>query len=347
MRDSVSTTRAVGGEPRWKVLLKQGVKYCLPWAVTIWLVWWMFSKVNISEVWHIVVTRCNFWWLLAMMLFTVLSLVVRGFRWEMQLAQAGCQPAPKMVGPMAIFGAYGLNLVFPRLGEAWRCLYVSRRQKAPFMVVVGTDFGDRAADLMCVVVTIFMALLLCPAEMTNFTTHYRVGEEIHHLLTSGWLWGVIGGVVAGLWLLIKFGSSHAWVRALAQGLKNTWFGFVALFKIRPLGRFLWLTLGIWVCYFLQTYLCFWAFPFTEVLFAQSGTAFALLPGLLCLVFGSCSTIIPSNGGLGPWTIAVAFALELYGVSMADAMAFALTVWVSQAAILVCCGVFAAFYTRKL
>lgn len=331
--------------PVWKRVLRWVVKYCLPWGVTVWMVWWMCSKVNLGQVWDIVAHRCNFWWLALMMVFTVLSLVVRGFRWEMQLRQAGCEPAPPMVGPMAIFGAYALNLLFPRLGEAWRCLYISKRQKAPFMVVVGTDFGDRAADLMCVVVTIVLALWLCPWQMADFTSRYKLGADIRDVFSSPWLWGGLLVMVVGTKLLLHYGGSHKWVQSLARGLHNIWHGFVALFRIRPLGKFLWLTLGIWTCYYLQTYVSFFAFPFTQEMVSHSATGIGLLPGLLALVFGSCSTIIPSNGGLGPWTIAIAYSLQLFGVDMTDAMAYALTVWVMQAVTYIAMGICAAFYTR--
>lgn len=343
---SLSTAgSAAEARPRWKRVLSWLIRYVLPWGITAWLLVWFFGRVDFHEVMAIIRRGCNFWWIGAMMLLTAVGLVIRGVRWDMQLMQVGVPRMPVIVDSCALFGAYALNLVFPRLGEAWRCLYVSKRQHCPFMVVVGTDFGDRTADLICVAFTLVLAAILTPVQMHRFFEHYGVGRAVAHLFSSLWFWCSLTAVVGGIWCVLHFLKGRPWVESLRTGLRRVWAGFVALFKVRPVGLYLWLTLGIWVCYFLQTYVCFFAFSFTEPLISEPGTAYGLLPGLVCLVFGSCSTIIPSNGGLGPWTIAIAFSLELFGLRPVDAAAFALMVWGMQSLMLVALGIFAAFYTR--
>ena len=110
--------------------------------------------------------------------------------------------------------------------------------------------------------------------------------------------------------------------------------------MKGIGLYLVLTIGIWTCYYLETYVCFYAFPFTRELLASH---WGLVPGLVVFVFGSCSMIVPSNGGLGPWNIAVMFALTLLGVSQSDGAAYSLVCWSFQSATLVGCGIFSAFY----
>lgn len=63
---------------------------------------------------------------------------------------------------VSIFGAYSLNIVFPRLGEVWRCVYISRSERVPLSTVVGTDIGDRGSD--AVVVASLTALCLVVAH---------------------------------------------------------------------------------------------------------------------------------------------------------------------------------------
>lgn len=346
MKPQTSATIPQKPESRFHKTVSWVLRYCLPWAITVGLLIWFFQKVNLHDVMQIIRRGCNFWWIASMMLATTLGLVIRGVRWDMQLRQAGAPPMPIMEDSCAIFGAYALNLVFPRLGEAWRCLFVSRRQKVPFMTVVGTDIGDRTADAICVVVTIIMALTLCSGQMKLFFSHYAIGRSLNDVFSSPWLWIVLAVLIGGFWLILHFWKDKKWVQKLSQQLHHVWYGFVALFKVKPLGLYLWLTLGIWLCYFLETYLCFFAFPFTDVLVKTPGTAWGLAPGLICLVFGSCSTIIPSNGGLGPWTIATAYALELYGIAPTDAAAYALVVWGMQSVMLIALGIFTAFYTRE-
>lgn len=126
-------------------------------------------------------------------------------------------------------------------------------------------------------------------------------------------------------------------------MKNVWNGFKVLFTMKGIGTYVVLTLGIWTCYFLETYVCFYAFPFTRALIDDPGTAYGLIPGLVVFVFGSFSMAVPSNGGLGPWNIAVMFALSIYGIGNTEGAAFSMVMWSFQAAMLVMLGIFSAVY----
>lgn len=88
---------------------------------------------------------------------------------------------------------------------------------------------------------------------------------------------------------------------------------------------------------------FQAFPFTRALVEEPGSAYGLIPGLVVFVFGSYSMAIPSNGGLGPWNLAVMFALSLYGINDTEGAAFAMVMWSFQAVWLVVQGLFSAGY----
>ena len=118
---------------------------------------------------------------------------------------------------------------------------------------------------------------------------------------------------------------------------------MVLFHMKGTGMYIVLTFGIWICYFLDTYLCFFAFPFTRQLITGHGYYWGLIPGLVVFVFGSCSMGVPSNGGLGPWNIAVMFALSLFGISDSDGAAYSIVCWSFQTAVLIASGIFSAFY----
>ena len=202
---------------RWAGVRKyavRGIEYLFPVAISVVLVVWLFHKVNFHDVMHVVRTECNVWYLVLMMAITTLSHISRGIRWGIQLRGAGVPSMPVLRECVSIFGAYALNLVFPRLGEAWRCVYVSKRERVPLSTVVGTE---------------------------------------------------------------------------------------------------------------------------------PGTCFGLIPGLVVFVFGSFSMAVPSNGGLGPWNVAVMYALSLYGISDTQGTAFSLVMWSMQAAWLVVQGIFSAAY----
>ena len=76
---------------------------------------------------------------------------------------------------------------------------------------------------------------------------------------------------------------------------------------------------------------------------QPGMAWGLLPALISFVFSSMSMLIPSNGGLGPWNLAVMFALSLFGISDTDGTAFSMLLWSTEAMTLIALGLFTAAY----
>ena len=91
------------------------------------------------------------------------------------------------------------------------------------------------------------------------------------------------------------------------------------------------TVGIWFCYFMQFYLCFFYFGFCSDL--------TLLAGLLLFVAGSIAVVVPTPNGMGPWHFAVISIMVLYGVSSTDAEVFALIVHSTQTLLVALLGIY--------
>lgn len=321
----------------------KALKVVVSLGVSAGLIVWLFHKVNIHQVIAIIRDGVDYRYLFVMMFLTMLSHVIRGIRWGIQLRAAGIPRIPVMAESVSIFGAYALNLLFPFLGEAWRCVYISRRENCKLSTVVGTDLGDRASDGVMIVLVVILTTFLARGAIDRFLERYPLGEEIDRVMTHGTLWVGIATVVALLvaadYLLRRTGV----VKRINAGIYRMWDGFRVLFHMKGIGMYIVLTFGIWTCYFLQTYVCFFAFPFTRELITGHGYFLGLIPGLVVFVFGSCSMGVPSNGGLGPWNIAVMFALSLFGIDDADGTAYSIVCWSFQTIMLIACGVFSAFY----
>ncbi|WP_295727702.1 lysylphosphatidylglycerol synthase transmembrane domain-containing protein [uncultured Muribaculum sp.] len=319
------------------------LKVVVPLGISVVLVVWLFHKVDIARVEAIIRDGVDYRFIVAMMLVTMFSHMIRGIRWGIQLRAAGIPRMPVVAEYVSIFGAYALNLVFPFLGEGWRCVYVARRQQCRLSTVVGTDLGDRASDGVVIGLLIVLTLFVAHPSIDRFIDRYPIGEALDRYATDGLLWVCIVGVVALLavcgWI---FRRTRA-VQGMLASVRRMWSGFAVLFHMKGIGLYLILTMGIWICYFSETYLCFYAFPFTRALIEQPGSCLGLVPGLVVFVFGSCSMIVPSNGGLGPWNIAVMFALTLFGVSDSDGAAYSIVCWSFQSAMLVALGIFSALY----
>lgn len=319
------------------------IKIILSLAISVGLVVWLFHKVNIHQVEAIIKEGVDYRYILLMMLITVLSHVIRGVRWGIQLRAAGIPRIPVMAESVSIFGAYALNLVFPFLGEAWRCVYITKREKCKLSTVVGTDLGDRASDGVMILSLIFVTMFVAKSAIDKFLDKYPLGEKIDRITTDGVMWGWIFAIVVLCAVADYLFRNTKFVKGVNASIARVWDGFKVLFHMKGTGLYIVLTFGIWICYFFETYVCFFAFPFTRELITGNGYYLGLIPGLVVFVFGSCSMGVPSNGGLGPWNIAVMFALSLFGISDSDGAAYSIVCWSFQSLILVICGVFSAFY----
>lgn len=326
-----------------KKYIGTGLRYIIPIGISIGLVIWLFHKVNFNDVVKTVKEGCDFFWVAVMMLLTMFSHMIRGVRWGMQLRAAGVKRMTVVCEWVTIWGAYALNLVFPQLGEAWRCVFVSRREKAPLSTVIGTDVGDRGSDLAVILILLAVSLIVAHPFIMDFLTKYAIGEDVKHITDDPFVWIGLGVAIGGLWAICHFYKTVKWVSELNTNLSRIWEGFKVIFTMKKWWLYIILTFGIWTCYFFETYSVFMAFPFTRALIHDPHMAAGFIPGLVVFVFGSMSMAIPSNGGLGPWNLAVMFALSLFGISNTEGTAFSMVMWGCQAAMLIALGLFSAGY----
>ena len=318
------------------------LRVVVPISVSVLLVVWLFHKVNFAQVREIMSHGVDYRYLVLMMIIIVMSHIIRGIRWGIQLRGVGIPRIPVVAESVSIFGDYSLNLILPFLGEAWRCLYIAKRQNCKLATVVGTDIGDRASDGIMISIIIVFTFFVAKDAIMKFLDHYKFGEELLKYCSDGKVWLGLLALIAVIALLYWLLRKTKFVQGINLSIKRMWTGFAVLFHMKQTGLYIVLTVLIWVCYFFETYVCFFAFPFTRELI-QSQPMFALVPGLVVFVFGSISMIVPSNAGLGPWNIAVIFALSLYGISETDGAAYSVLVWSFQAFALIAEGVFSVFY----
>lgn len=328
--------------PKGKSFVSIAFGYVLPVVLTVLLVWYMFRKVDFRETIELASHGVDYWWIVLAMVMSVFSHIFRAARWKLQLNALGIKP-PFIALCCSVFGCYALNLVFPRLGEIWRCTYISHRQKAPFPSVLGSLIGDRLSDTL----TVLFLLLLCFAvafpALESFLIKYPIGQDIVGLLYSGWFWASVVGAVAVFFAAYRIFRTSAPVKRLKKLVSDVWAGFIVVATMKGRGRFLFLTLCIWGCYYFQLYVAFFAFDFTRELCQSQAYAFGLVPCLVAFVLSSISMAIPSNGGLGPWNLAIMFGLAVYGVTDAQGTAFSMLLWTGETIMLVLLGVFTMGY----
>lgn len=318
-------------------ILRGGFKYLIPLFISIGLCYLLFTGVDFGEmIDKIKDENNNLWWVALAMFISIFSHVFRALRWRIQLKAVNIN-APLSALVNSIFGTYAVNLVFPRLGEIWRTGYISQRQQASFTVVLGSMVAERLADAVTVLLLAVATFMLASGEIMAFIREYPAFYNmLISLVSSPWLWvALIASLAIVLWVFRRFPENKILLK-IKGIVKGLWEGFAAIGKMKGKGRWLMYTLLLWGCYFVQMYFAFFAFPETAGVIAQYG----IVAVLVCFLLSSIAMGIPSNGGIGPWQIAVMFGLSMYGVSEMPALAFANLVLGTQTLLIILLGLYA-------
>ena len=315
------------------------VKYGIPLVIGVGLMYFLYKNVDITSMMDTLKSDVNYWWFAAVAAVSILSHVFRALRWRLQLNAIDVKPSFSAV-LNSIFGTYAVNLVFPRLGEVWRCGYIANRQKASVTQVMGSMVADRLTDTITVLVLTLVTFLLAQNAFGKFFDTYPVAKENFMAIASDariWIAAIIAIAVIG-WLLVMK-TENKILKKIQLMARNLWEGFAAITRMEGKWWFLLYTILIWGCYFLQLYLACKAFTFTSGL--------SVLAVLVVFVLSSIGMGVPTNGGLGAWHVATIFGLSLYGVGVFSpnnfdpkASAFAMVVWGFQTLLLIILGIYA-------
>lgn len=271
----------------------------------------------------------NWWWFLLSIVFIVLSHAIRGWRWKLALSPLGYNPRSTTCVD-SIFIAYGANLVIPRIGEVSRCAVLDRYEKVPFVHSLGTVVSERIIDSIMVAGMTVSAIAM---QWNIFATFFNEANSNNSNGTSasaGLAIIIVSLLAVATLLLFLLRKMSIWSK-LKSFIARFWEGMTTLAKIKNLRLFILETVGIWFCYFMQFYLCFFCFPFSSNL--------SIFAAFLMFVAGSIAVIVPTPNGAGPWHFVVASLMILYGVEAGDAQMFALIVHSLQTLIVALLGVY--------
>lgn len=315
------------------------IKYGIPLAIGVGLMWFLYKNVDINSMMETLKTDVNYWWFLAVAVISILSHVFRALRWRLQLNAINVKPSFSAV-LNSIFGTYFVNLVFPRLGEVWRCGYIANRQKASVTQVMGSMVADRLTDTITVLLLTLVTFLLAQGAFGQFMDTYpEMKERFMGVASDIRVWVATAVVIAAVGWLLVMKTENKIIKKIQLMARNLWEGFAAITRMEGKWWFLLLTILIWGCYFLQMYLACKAFSFTSGL--------SVLAVLVVFVLSSIGMGVPTNGGLGAWHVATIFGLSLYGVGKftpgnfdPQATAFAMLVWGFQTLLVIVLGIYA-------
>ena len=325
-----------------KKIFKKVLQVVFPLLLGAFILVWVYRDFNFQRVGEMLTGGMDYGWIAVSLVFGVFANLFRGWRWKLALEPLGEYPRTSHC-VYAIFISYASNLVIPRVGEVTRCGVLSKYDGVSFSKSLGTVVSERMIDTLCVgLITGLVLLSQMPVFATFFAeTGTNVGRYAE-VLTSGHFYLIILCALAILVLGFFLIRNIALFAKLKGILQNVWQGVVALKDIKHIPLYIIYTVGIWVCYFLEFYLAFYAFGFSAHLGVSAG--------LVMFVVGTLAVIVPTPNGAGPWHFAVMTMMMLYGVGKEDAGIFALLVHGIQTFLLILLGIYglsALPFTNKL
>lgn len=317
-------------------------KYGVPLAISIGLCYFLFTSSNMK--WRDIVEGLrtyNMWWIGLALFISIFSHLFRAMRWRIQLREIDVNvPLSSLVN--SIFGTYAINLLFPRLGEVWRCGYIASRSRRPFANVFGSMVADRLADTATVLIMFILAMILAFGAIKQYMIKVNAYDSLKGVVASPWLWiGLAVFIVLIVWLFAGK-SKNKLVLKIRKTVKDLWEGFAAISRMNGKWKWLGLTVAIWTCYFTQLYLAFFATSFVT----DSGATFdfatphGIITAFVVFVCSSIAMGVPANGGIGPWQWAVILAMGIYGMTEGTGV-FANIVLGTQTILLIILGIYTA------
>lgn len=315
----------------FKSILRTFLKIILPLAFGCLLLWFLYSKMDVSEIWRVVKEGVRYDIILVSLLFGLFANIVRGLRWGLLISSLG--ERFKMSNVIyAVLGNYAVNLVLPRVGEVWRCGMVTKYDKISFSKLLGTLLIDRVSDTIMVgMITLLIFIFNINFFTSFFAKNPALLEGFQSMFNSIWIYVAAIIFIAGIWFVFTYMSNFTLVQKAKGMLKNVWTGMKSIWFMERKMLFVIETLLIWGGYFCYFYITFYAFDFTKDL--------GVVVGLITFTMSSIGVAVPVQGGIGPWHFMVIATLVCFGVNENDAAAFALVVHTVQTVWIGLCGLF--------
>ena len=329
---------------------KKIIRAVAPPLVGLLLLWLLYRKMDFGSLRRTLTEDSDWGILLFASLFGTVGNFFRGWRWSILLETLS--KAPRLFGnaSLTVQGNYAVNMVLPRLGELWRCSAMKLYTGVPFGKLFGTVVVDRGMDIAAAAVLAAAAAVMnFPFFVNFFRQNPEFLDKLSALTSEPLFWAALAAALA----LLLFGVYWYFFRPRKRGgevkgglrstLDNLWEGLKTVFAMRRKWEFLLHTLLIWVSYFLQFYLTFYAFDFMGGLGPEEA--------LLTFVLITFAVAAPVQGGIGAWHFMVIFSLVFFGVSRTDASSFALivhtlqTLWTTLVGIL-CMGLLPLYNRDK-
>lgn len=301
------------------------------------LLYYAFRGVTFEELVNSLAIA-DFKWVAFALFFAFIGYLCRAYRWRLLIKPLNHDPPLQNVFYALMIG-YTANFAFPRIGEITRCGTLRRSDNIPVDSLLGTVIIERAIDLVVLLFVLFFVFFSKIGffgaffSKNIFKPFVNQASSILNMAVINWIIAIIAVFV--LIILIRYLNSRfsksPVIKKIRELIRGVVLGLKTISKMKDRWTFVFLTLVIWLMYFLMTYVLVFAFTAT----AHLGP----LDGLFLMVIGGLGMSAPVQGGIGAFHWIVSLGLSLYGVSKADGVAYATLSHESQSIFAILLGAF--------
>lgn len=295
-------------------------------------IWLSLREIDAADVME-QIKGVNLGWLLLFIPLTLLSHYLRALRWDLLLAREKIQPSRLTLFSGVMFG-YFMNLVFPRLGEVSRPVYVARKLDVSSGMMIGTILLERLIDILFLILLFYIVVFTLVGDPEVLSGIF--GRES---LPSGLLVGIALATIAlplGLTLLFRFSRALSerlvippdaslkdiplfmrLLRKVFNLIESFSNGIQSIRYVPNWPLFVGYSLLIWVCYILMMLIPFGMLDFGPIY------GLGLKEATIVTMISSIGIVIPTPAGIGTYHLFVQQALfQLYGIPLVDGLTFA-------------------------
>ena len=309
------------------------------------LLYLALRNVDLSGLWEALATA-NYWWLIPLVLVTLLSHALRAWRWRMLLdalpkeeATGSGERVTFKTAFYSVMVGYLFNIVAPRLGEVARSANLAAQAGWRFSSVFGTVVVERLLDMVSLLLILVpVGLLLVGSPAAEAMVFRPLREQISSLSgIDGLLIATALIVVVGcLFVLSRFlrseGKNRGMMGRLLPIIRSFRSGFVTLFRSPHRVGIFATTVGIWIGYWILLYI-----PLHMLRMAEPYDL-GLTAAVVLLGIGSVGFILPTPAGVGGYHYFVIETLvQLFDVAYETAAGFAVLTHAAQVVIITITG----------
>jgi uncharacterized protein (TIRG00374 family) len=302
------------------------VQYVFFLGLGLFLIWYTTRHLTDAEIVMMKNSLRNAHYLLVIpaMVLLLAAHYSRALRWKILMEPLGFQPSDSNTF-IAVMLGYFFNLLVPRLGEVMKCTILARYEKTPVDKLIGTMVAERAFDVICLLLVIFITVIL----QINIVGEYASEELRKIFMTKSGSFHtgkllLAAGIFTAVIIIFRFVLNKfrhvIIIEKIRRIIRGIWEGIMSVRLVKRKTSFFLHTVFIWAMYFMSIRLGFYAMDAVSHL--------GIRPSFTILSFGSLAMIV-TQGGIGAYQLAVQKTLLLYDISEVDGLAFGWLLWLVQ------------------